>query len=76
MRCISRFIRPRKLIRQKCKNRPKYHRFKNLVLIAEEEKIIQKNSSVINVYTFSHADFKGVQFYSARKYAHVTKEVI
>ena len=26
------------------------------------------------MYTFSHADFEGVEFYSARRYVHLTKE--
>ena len=38
------------------------------MLIAEDKKNIQINSGVINVYTFSHAYFEGVEFYVERRY--------
>ena len=60
--CISRFIRPSKPIREKNPNRPKTHKLENLVLIAEEEIKIHINSGVSNMYRFSHADFKDVEF--------------
>ena len=44
------------------------------MLILEDEKKIRRNSVVSNVYTFSHADFEGGEFYAARRYAHLTKE--
>ena len=31
---------------------------------------------VNNVYTFLHADFEGIEFYTARWYGNLTKEVI
>ena len=74
MSCISPFIHPSKPIREKYQNRPKTHKLKNLVLIAEEEKATQRNSGVSNVYTFSHADFKGVEFYDARRYVNLKRE--
>ena len=72
--CISRFIHPSKPIREKYTNLPKTHKLENLVLIAEDQNKIQRNSGVSNVHTFSHADFKGVEFYAARKYVNLTKE--
>ena len=44
------------------------------MLIAEEENKIHINSGVSNVCMFSHADFKGVEFYAARKYVDLKKE--
>ena len=58
--CISLFFYPIKPIAEKYPNHPKSHKFYNLVLIAEDLKRIHKNSSVSNVYTFSHVDVKGV----------------
>ena len=55
-------------------NRPKTHTLEKLVLVAEDEKTIQINSGVSNVYTFSHADFEGVEFYATRQYVNLTKE--
>ena len=52
----------------------KYHKLENLVLIAESKNMTRRNSGVSNVYTFSHADFEGVGFYAARRYAHLIKE--
>ena len=60
--CISQFIHPIKPMREKYPNRPKTHKLTNLVLIAEDEKKIQRNIGVSNVYTFSYADFEGVEF--------------
>ena len=51
----------------------KYHKIENLVLIAESEKTIRRNSAVSNVYTFSHAVFERVGFYAARLYVHLTR---
>ena len=51
-RCISRFVRPSKMIREKDLNRPKTHNLDNLVLIAGDKKKIRRNSGVSNVYTF------------------------
>ena len=72
-RCISRFIRPSKPIRKKYPNRSKTHEIENLVLIVDTKKTIQRNSGVINVYTFLYADFNGVEFYAARRYVHLKK---
>ena len=36
--------------------------------------MIRRISGVSSVYTFSHADFEGVEFYAARWYVHLTKE--
>ena len=44
------------------------------MLIAEEENKIQINSGVINMCMFYHTDFKGVEFYAARKYVDLKKE--
>ena len=74
VRCISQFILPSKQIREKYPNCPKTHKLENPVLIAEEEKKIQINSGLSNVCMFYHADFKGVEFYTARKYVHLKKE--
>ena len=46
------------------------------MLIAEDEKKIQRNSGESIVYTISYADFEGVDFYIARKYIHLKTEVI
>ena len=59
---ISCFIRPSKLIREKYPNLPKTRKLENLVLIAEDEKKIRRNSGVSHVCTFSHADLEGVEF--------------
>ena len=72
-RCILQFIHLSKPIREKYQNHPKSHHFNNSVLITEAEKKIRKNSVVNNVYTFSHAYFKSVEFYSARRYVYFTK---
>ena len=72
--CISRFTQPSKLIREKHPNRPTTHKLDNLVLIAEEKNKIWRNSGVSNVYIFSHANFKVVEFYDVRRYVHLTKE--
>ena len=64
--CISQLIHPSKPIRENYLNRPNTHKLEKLVLIAEDEKKIRRNSGVSNVYMFSHADFDGVEFYSAR----------
>ena len=74
-RCVSCFIRLSKLIRYKYPNRPKTHTLENLVLIAEDENKIRKNSGVSNVYMFLHANFKGAGFYSKRPYVHLINEV-
>ena len=55
-------------------NRPKTHNLENLVLIMEEKKKTRINSGVSNVYTFLHAYFEGVEFYTARRYVHLTKD--
>ena len=47
-------------------NCPKSCKINKLMLIEEAEKTIQINSGVSNVYTFSFADFEGVDFYGAR----------
>ena len=72
--CISQFIHPSKLIREKYPSSLKSHKFKNLVLIAEAKNTICKNTGVINVYTFSLVDFEGVELYASRRYVHLTKE--
>ena len=46
------------------------------MLIAEDENKTRRNSGVSNVYTFLHADFKGVEFYAVRQYVHLKKEGI
>ena len=51
------------------------HKLENLVLTAEVKKTIRRNSGVINVYTFSHADFEGVEFCAARRYVSFPKEI-
>ena len=56
------------MIRANYQNRPKMQKIENLVLIADAKKKILRNSGVSNVYTFSYADFEGVEFYAARKY--------
>ena len=61
---------------EKYPNRHKTHKLKNLVLITEDEKMIQINSGISNVYTFLHACFEGVGFYASRRYFHLTKEGI
>ena len=45
------------------------------MLVSEAENTIRINSGVRNVYTFSHADFEGVKFYSARQYTNLTRGV-
>ena len=67
-RCISLFIHPSKPIRKTYPNQPKTHKIENLVLIAEDKNKIRINSGVSNVYTFSHADIEGVEFYNIRCY--------
>ena len=57
-------------------NHTKTHNFKTLLLIAEAEKTIRRNSGGSIVYIFSHADFEGVEFYASRGYVHLTKEVV
>ena len=46
---ILRFIKPSKPIREKYPNHLKTHKLENLVLLAEDEKRIRRNSGVINV---------------------------
>ena len=60
--CLSWLIHQNKPIRRKHHSLPKSHKPKNLVLIAEAEKRIRRNSGVISVDTFLHADFEGVEF--------------
>ena len=50
------------MIREKFLNQQKSRNLDKLVLITEAEKTILRNSGVINVYTFSHSDFGGVDF--------------
>ena len=50
--CISQLILPSKPIRLKYYNHPKKHKIENLVLIAEEEDKIRRNSGVSNVTCF------------------------
>ena len=50
------------------------------MLIAEAKNTIRINTiriniSVSNVYTFLHADFEGVEFYTTRRYVYLKKEV-
>ena len=73
--CISQFIHPSKPIREKYPNCLKMHKIENLVLTAEAEKTIRRNSGVSNVYTFSHDDFEGVDFCAAQRYVSFPKEV-
>ena len=47
-------------------NLTKAYKIENLVFIAEEKKEIRRNRGVSNVYTFSHTDFGGVEFYAKR----------
>ena len=53
-------------MREKYPKCTKTHKVENSVLIAEEENKIHINSGVSNVYTFSHANFEGVEFYAVR----------
>ena len=71
---ISRIIQKSQLIRETYPNFPKTHKLKNLVLILEDKKTICRNIGVSNVNTFSHADFKGVEFYATRQYVHLSKD--
>ena len=73
MKCILRFIPQSKPRREKYPNSPKTHKLENLVLIAEDKKI-WINSGISNVYTFSHVDFEGVEFYAARRYVNLIKK--
>ena len=57
-------------------NHPKTHNLDNLVLIDKNKNKIRRNSGVINIYTFLHADFEGVEFYAVRRSFHLTKEGI
>ena len=72
---ILMLIHPSKLIRQKYKNHPNTHKLENLVLIVEDETKIRINRGVSNVYMFLHAYSEGVEFYAARQYVHLTKEL-
>ena len=74
MTYIPRFIHPRKMIRENDPNRLKFHKFKNLVLTAEAEKMIWKNSGVSNVYRRLHAEFEGIEFYMSSQYVSFTKK--
>ena len=74
VRFISRFVLPSKPIREKYPKSPKSHKLDNLVMIAEAENTIWRNSSVINVYTFWHAGFEDVEFYSGRRCMHFKKK--
>ena len=49
----------------------KSHNLDNLVLIVEAKNMMRINIGVINIYTFLHAYFEGVGFYTARKYFHL-----
>ena len=60
-------------MQDKYPNRPKMHKLEKLALVAEAENIIGRNSGVINVYTFLHADLEGVDFYAARQYVHLQR---
>ena len=73
-RCISWFIQPSKLTREKNTNHAKKNNIENLVLISEDEKTPWRNSGASNVYTFLHAYFEGVEFYAARRYVNLTKK--
>ena len=75
MSCISFSVHPIKPIRKKYPNRTKIHKLENLVLIAEDKNKIRRNGDVSNVYMFLYADFEGVEFYAARQYVHLTKDV-
>ena len=72
---ISQFIHPSKPIRENYTNHQKTHKINNLTLMAQDEKGISRNSVVSSVCTFSHADFEGVEFYAARRYVHLIKDV-
>ena len=65
--CASLFIWKSKPIREKYPNHPNTHKLDNLMLVAEVEKEIWINIGLSKVYTFSHDDFKGADFYSARQ---------
>ena len=52
-------------------NRPKSQKLKSLVLIADAERSIRRNSGVSSGYTFLNADFEGVGFYIARQHVHL-----
>ena len=73
--CTSWFIRPSKHIREKYLNCPKTHTIESFVLIAEAKNTIRRISSGSSVYRFLHADFEGVEFYPARRYVSLTKEI-
>ena len=60
-------------IREKYPNHSNIHKINNLVLIEEDKDKIKRNISVSNIYTFSHADFEGVEFYASRQYVHYPK---
>ena len=72
--CILWFINRSKPLRENYPNRPKTHKLENLMLLAEDENKIRRNSGVSNVYTFSHANLEGVEFYAARRYVNLTKD--
>ena len=71
---ISWFIHPSKLIMNKHTTFTKTDNLENLVLIVKDENKTWRNNGVINVYTFSHEDSEGIEFYTARQYVHLTKE--
>ena len=67
-------MHPSKPIRDKYPNCINYHKLDKLVFIAEAKNMIQINSGVSNVYTFSNAYFEGVGFYAARPYVNFKNE--
>ena len=71
--CILWFVHPSKHIRENSPNRPKFQKFKILVLIEESENTIWRISGVSNVYTFSRAYFEAVEFYTARRYVNLKR---
>ena len=72
--CMSRFIHPRKPIREKYPNCPKAHKLGDLILIAESEISIQRGGGLAKVYKCSHLKFPDVIFYAAKRYVHMTLE--
>ena len=59
---MSKFVHPRKSIRDKYPNRPKNHNLQGVVLVEVDAKVVWRGANAIMFFVFTHFDFPNKQF--------------
>ena len=71
---MSKFVHPRKPIRDKYPNWPKNHKLQGVVLVEVDAKVVQRGANAMLVFVFTHFDLPNKKLYAAKTYIHVTQE--